>query len=359
MTKIHVNLDGRTVLVAGSPGFIGAGLVLRLLKTMKAGTVVSLDDMPDDCDSEMKRYRLDQIGEAAAASPVKHILVQGSIADRALVDEVFERYCPGVVVNLAARCLAGAPHACVESELVGFFNLLDACRRHPVAHLVYGSSASVYGDSGKLPFRAGDRVGQPLSLDAAARQSGELLAQSYARMYGLPCTGLRLFTAYGPSDRPDSLCHSAAEGLLRGERVPVLNHGNCLRDFTYIDDIVEAILRVMQGAPERRFREDGSPLPPWAVYNIGSGRPENLLDFLRTLHGEMVRAGLLAGDFDLNAHLEPTPLSPADMPVAFADIATLEADYCFRPVIGIREGLRRFVAWYGVQEAQRGIASRP
>ena len=356
MTKTHVNLDGRTILVTGSPGFIGANLVLRLLKTMKAGTVVSLDNMNDYYDPKLKAYRLELIERAAQSSPVKHVFVRGSIADKALVDGVFDEYAPSVVVNLAAqagvRYSIDHPEAYVESNLVGFFNILEACRHHPVAHLVYASSSSVYGGNKKVPFCTGDMVDHPVSLYAATKKSNELMAHSYAKLYDIPCTGLRFFTVYGPAGRPDMFYYSATEKLLRGETIRIFNYGNCLRDFTYIDDIVEGVWRVMQGAPQRLRGEDGLPVPPYALYNIGGGKPENLLDYIAVLQRELVRAGLLPEDYDFNAHRELVAMQPGDVPVTYADSSALEADYGFRPSIGIREGLRSFAEWYATYRKQ-------
>ena len=350
MTKIHVNLDGRTILVTGSPGFIGANLVLRLLRAMKGGTVISLDDMNAYYDPTLKEYRLGLVEEAAKTSAASHVFIKGSIADEALVEEVFDQYRPGVVVNLAAQ--AGVrysienPRPYIETNLVGFFNILEACRRHPVTHLVYASSSSVYGGNQKVPFSTEDKVDHPVSLYAATKKADELMAHSYAKLYDIPCTGLRFFSVYGPAGRPDMFYYSATEKLLQGGTIRIFNHGNCLRDFTYIDDIVEGVYRVMQGAPERREGPDGLPVAPYALYNIGGGKPENLMDFIATLQQELVRSGLLPGDYDFSAHRELAPMQPGDVPVTFADTAALEADYGFRPAIGMREGLRRFVAWY-------------
>ena len=356
MTKTYVNLDGRTILVTGSPGFIGANLVLRLLKTMKAGTVVSLDNMNDYYDPKLKEYRLELIEKAAESSPVKHVFVRGSIADKALVDGIFDEYAPDVVVNLAAqagvRYSIDHPGAYIESNLVGFFNILEACRHHPVAHLVYASSSSVYGGNKKVPFSIDDKVDHPVSLYAATKKSNELMAHSYAKLYDIPCTGLRFFTVYGPAGRPDMFYYSATEKLLQGETIRIFNYGNCLRDFTYIDEIVEGVLRVMQGAPQRRKGEDGLPIPPYALYNIGGGKPENLLDYIAVLQRELVRAGLLPEDYDFNAHRELVAMQPGDVPVTYADSSALEADYGFRPTIGIREGLRRFAEWYASYRKQ-------
>ena len=350
MAKARVELDGRTILVTGSPGFIGANLVLRLLGELSGGTVVSLDSMSDYYDPKLKEYRLGLIEAAAAKSPVAHVFIQGSIADAALVEDVFARYRPAVVVNLAAqagvRYSIDHPQAYIESNIVGFFNILEACRRHPVAHLVYASSSSVYGGNPKVPFSTDDKVDHPVSLYAATKKSDELLAHSYAKLYDIPCTGLRFFTVYGPAGRPDMFYYSATEKLVRGESIRLFNYGNCKRDFTYVDDIVEGVIRVMRGAPERRVGEDGLPIAPWAVYNIGGGTPENLLDYVDTLQQALVDAGVLPGDYDFAAHRELVPMQPGDVPVTFADTAALEADYGFKPSIGIREGLRKFAEWY-------------
>ena len=350
MTKTRVALDGKTVLVTGSPGFIGANLVLRLLKEMHGGAVVSLDSMNAYYDPALKAYRLDRIEQAAAESPVKHVFVKGSIADQALVDQVFDTYRPAVVVNLAAqagvRYSIDHPREYIEANIVGFFNILEACRRHPVEHLVYASSSSVYGGNEKVPFSTDDNVDHPVSLYAATKKSDELIAHSYAKLYDIPCTGLRFFTVYGPAGRPDMFYYSATEKLVRGESIRLFNYGNCKRDFTYVDDIVEGVFRVMQGAPRRRAGADGLPLAPWAVYNIGGGTPENLLDFVDALQTALVEAGVLPPDYDFAAHRQLAPMQPGDVPVTFADSAPLEADYGFRPGIGIREGLRRFARWY-------------
>ena len=350
MLKTPVSLDGKTVLVTGSPGFIGANLVLRLLKEMQGGTVVSLDNMNDYYDPKLKEYRLSLIEEAAKASPVKHVFIRGSIADKALIDRVFDEYRPAVAVNLAAqagvRYSIDHPDVYIESNLIGFYNILEACRHHPVEHLVYASSSSVYGGNKKVPFSVDDKVDNPVSLYAATKKSNELLAHSYAKLYNIPCTGLRFFTVYGPAGRPDMFYFSATQKLVKGDTISIFNYGNCKRDFTYVDDIVEGVLRVMQGAPEKVTGEDGLPLPPYAVYNIGGGTPENLLDYISTLQEELVRAGVLPADYDFEAHKKLAPMQPGDVPVTYADSSALEADYGFRPAIGIREGLRKFAEWY-------------
>ena len=348
--KQHVELNGKTILVTGSPGFIGANLVLRLLKELSSGTVISFDNMNDYYDPALKEYRLSLIEEAAKASPVKHVFIRGSIADKALVDQTFAAYQPAVVVNLAAqagvRYSIDHPDVYIESNLIGFYNILEACRHNPVEHLVYASSSSVYGGNKKVPFSTDDKVDNPVSLYAATKKSNELLAHSYAKLYSIPCTGLRFFTVYGPAGRPDMFYYSATQKLVKGETISIFNYGNCKRDFTYVDDIVEGVLRVMQGAPEKQTGDDGLPLPPYAVYNIGGGTPENLLDYIRTLQEELVRAGVLPADYDFDAHKKLVPMQPGDVPITYADSAGLERDYGFTPAIGIREGLRAFAEWY-------------
>ena len=350
MGKSRVELKGKTVLVTGSPGFIGANLVLRLLREMEGGTVVSLDSMNDYYDPALKEYRLGLIERAAAASPVKHVFVRGSIADRALVERVYGEYAPAVTVNLAAqagvRYSIDHPDAYIEANIVGFFNILEACRHHATEHLVYASSSSVYGGNKKVPFSTEDRVDSPVSLYAATKKADELLAHSYAKLYDIPVTGLRFFTVYGPAGRPDMFYYSATEKLAAGKTIQIFNYGNCMRDFTYVDDIVEGILRVMGGAPARAKGEDGLPIPPCAVYNIGGGTPENLLDFVAVLQEELVRAGVLPADYDFEGHRELVGMQPGDVPVTYADSSGLERDYGFRPSVGIREGLRRFAEWY-------------
>ncbi len=348
--KRKIDLNGKTVLVTGSPGFIGANLVLRLLREMAAGTVISLDSMNDYYDPRLKEYRLSLIEKAAAASGARHVFIRGNIADKPLVEKVFSEYRPDVAVNLAAqagvRYSIDHPDAYIESNLIGFYNILEACRHYPVEHLVYASSSSVYGGNKKVPFSTDDPVDHPVSLYAATKKSNELLAHSYAKLYNIPCTGLRFFTVYGPAGRPDMFYFSATQKLAAGETIRIFNYGDCKRDFTYVDDIVEGVYRVMQGAPEKADGEDGLPLPPYALYNIGGGTPENLLDFIGTLQQELVRAGILPEDYDFEAHRELVGMQPGDVPVTFADSAGLERDYGFRPGIGIREGLRRFAQWY-------------
>ena len=345
-----IDLHNKTILVTGSPGFIGANLVLRLLKEMDGGTVVSLDNMNDYYEVSLKEWRLAQIEKAAASSPVRHIFVRGSIADQALVNSLFDSYHFDVVVNLAAqagvRYSIDHPDVYINSNIIGFYNLLEACRHYPVEHLVYASSSSVYGGNKKVPFSTDDKVDHPVSLYAATKKSDELLAHAYSKLYNIPSTGLRFFTVYGPAGRPDMFYFSATKRLAAGEKIRIFNFGNMRRDFTYIDDIVEGILRVMQGAPEKHNGDDGLPIPPYAVYNIGGGQPENLLDFVATLQEELVRAGVLPPDYDFEGHRELVGMQAGDVPVTYADSAALERDYGFRPEINIRTGLRAFAEWY-------------
>lgn len=350
MKKQSVDLQGKTILVTGSPGFIGSNLVLRLLKELHRGTVISFDSMNDYYDPTLKEYRLSLIEKAAEHSPARHVFIRGNLADRDAVRSVFETWHPALVVNLAAqagvRYSIDHPDAYMESNVTGFYNILEACRHFPVEHLVYASSSSVYGGNKKVPFSVEDMVDHPISLYAATKKSGELLAHSYAKLYNIPSTGLRFFTVYGPAGRPDMFYYSATEKLLAGGTIQIFNYGNCMRDFTYVDDIVEGILRVMQGAPEKKTGEDGLPLPPYALYNIGGGTPVNLMEFVRTLQEELVAAGILPKDYDFDAHQELVGMQPGDVPVTYADSGPLEADYGFRPQIPLREGLRRFAKWY-------------
>ncbi|MDO4404891.1 MAG: NAD-dependent epimerase/dehydratase family protein [Atopobiaceae bacterium] len=324
--------------------------MLRLLREMRGGTVVSLDNMNDYYDPALKEYRLGLVEAAAAESPVEHVFVRGSIADKQLVDGLFDRYGFDVVVNLAAqagvRYSIDHPDVYIESNVVGFYNILEACRAHPVEHLVYASSSSVYGGNKKVPFSTDDRVDNPVSLYAATKKSNELLAHSYSKLYDIPSTGLRFFTVYGPAGRPDMFYFSATQRLVAGGTIKIFNYGDMKRDFTYVDDIVEGVLRVMRGAPARATGADGLPLAPYAVYNIGGGQPENLLDFVATLQEELVRAGVLPEGYDFGGHRELVGMQPGDVPVTYADSSALERDYGFRPRVGIREGLRAFAEWY-------------
>ena len=347
LTKVPVTLEGKAVLVTGAAGFIGANLILRLLGDYWNIKIVGIDNMNDYYDVALKEWRLRQI-EAVSAGRFE--FVRGDISDKIMVEKLFEQHHFAVVVNLAAQ--AGVrysiinPDAYIQSNLIGFYNILEACRHFPVEHLVYASSSSVYGGNTKIPFSTDDRVDNPVSLYAATKKSNELMAHAYSKLYDIPSTGLRFFTVYGPAGRPDMFYFSATEKLLKGKTIQIFNFGNCQRDFTYIDDIVEGVIRVMRGAPEKSIGEDGLPIPPYAVYNIGGGTPENLLDFVQTLQEELVQASVLPQDFDFDAHKQFVGMQPGDVPVTYADSSALERDYGFTPKIGIREGLRRFAQWY-------------
>ena len=351
MPKTKVELNHKTILVTGSPGFIGAYLVIRLLRELgEATTVISFDSMNDYYDPALKEYRLSLIDAAAEESPVKHVFIKGNLADKKLVNEVFEQYKPSIVVNLAAqagvRYSIDHPDVYIESNIIGFFNILEACRHNPVEHLVYASSSSVYGGNKKVPFSVDDMVDHPISLYAATKKSNELLAHSYSKLYNIPSTGLRFFTVYGPAGRPDMFYYSATQKLAAGKTIQIFNYGDMKRDFTYIDDIVEGIVRVMQGAPVKENGPDGLPIPPYAVYNIGGGQPENLLDYISTLQEELVRAGVLPPDYDFEGHRELVGMQAGDVPITYADSEALERDYGFTPTIDIRTGLRKFAEWY-------------
>ena len=347
MKAYNVSLSGKTVFVTGAAGFIGANLSMRLLKDDPAIRVVGIDNMNDYYDVRLKEWRLEQIDQVAGG---RFEFVRGDIADKPLIDSLFEKHGFAVVVNLAAQ--AGVrysitnPDAYIQSNLIGFYNILEACRHYPVEHLVYASSSSVYGGNKKVPFSTEDKVDNPVSLYAATKKSNELMAHAYSKLYNIPSTGLRFFTVYGPAGRPDMFYYSATQRLLKGETIQIFNYGNCKRDFTYIDDIVEGVVRVVQGAPEKKNGEDGLPIPPYAVYNIGGGTPENLLDYISTLQEELVRAGVLPEDYDFEAHKELVGMQPGDVPVTYADSTALERDFGFTPKIGIREGLRAFAEWY-------------
>ena len=377
-----IDLNGKTILVTGAAGFIGSNLVKRLMQDLSSATIVGIDNMNDYYDVALKEYRLHslesdrgqvpvsptvnampadrgqvpvspKVNETPAdryLSPVRFEFIKGDIADKETIDHLFEQYHFDVVVNLAAQ--AGVrysitnPDAYIQSNLIGFYNILEACRNHPVEHLVYASSSSVYGGNKKVPFSTDDRVDNPVSLYAATKKSNELMAHCYSKLYDIPTTGLRFFTVYGPAGRPDMAYFGFTNKLLKGETIQIYNYGNCRRDFTYVDDIVEGIVRVMQGAPERKKGEDGLPIPPYAVYNIGGGQPENLLDFVTILQEELVRAGVLPQDFDFEAHKQLVPMQPGDVPTTYADATALERDYGFTPKITLREGLRHFAEWY-------------
>ncbi len=345
-----IDLNNKTILVTGSPGFIGANLVIRLLKEMSGGTIVSLDNMNDYYDPALKEYRLSLIEKTAENSPVKHRFVKGSIGEKGLVDRLFAEHHFDIVVNLAAqagvRYSIDHPDVYIDSNIIGFYNILEACRHNPVEHLVYASSSSVYGGNKKVPFSTDDKVDNPVSLYAATKKSNELLAHAYSKLYNIPSTGLRFFTVYGPAGRPDMFYFSATNTLAKDGRIKIFNYGDMRRDFTYIDDIVEGMYRVMQGAPEKKNGEDGLPLPPYAVYNIGGGQPESLLDYISTLQEELVHAGVLPADYDFEGHRQLVGMQPGDVPVTYADSTALERDYGFKPEIGIREGLRKFTEWY-------------
>ena len=346
----------KTILVTGSAGFIGANLVLRLLDSQEPVRIVGLDNMNDYYDTALKEYRLQMIDEKFhQTSDIRHQtseyqFVRGSIADKALVDRLFAENKFDIVVNLAAQ--AGVrysienPDVYIESNLIGFYNILEACRHYPVEHLVYASSSSVYGGNKKVPFSTDDRVDNPVSLYAATKKSNELMAHCYSKLYNIPSTGLRFFTVYGPAGRPDMAYFGFTNKLLRGETIQIYNYGNCRRDFTYVDDIVEGIVRVMAKAPEKKTGEDGLPVPPYAVYNIGGGQPENLLDFVSILQEELLRAEVLPADYDFEAHKQLVPMQPGDVPVTYADATALERDFGFTPKISLREGLRHFAQWY-------------
>ena len=348
--KKSIDLNTKTILVTGSPGFIGANLVLRLLREMSSGTIISLDNMNDYYDPRLKEYRLSLIEKASEKSEVQHIFIKGSIADKALVEKVFDDYKPDVVVNLAAqagvRYSIDHPDTYIESNIIGFYNILEACRNHPVEHLVYASSSSVYGGNKKVPFSVEDKVDNPVSLYAATKKSNELLAHSYSKLYNIPSTGLRFFTVYGPAGRPDMFYFSATNTLAKEGTIKIFNYGDMKRDFTFIDDIVEGVYRVMKGAPSKSVGEDGLPIPPYAVYNIGGGTQENLLDYVSILQEELVSAGVLPKDYDFEAHRELVGMQPGDVPITYADSSALEKDYGFKPEIDIRTGLRAFAKWY-------------
>ena len=347
-----IDLNSKTILVTGAAGFIGSNLVKRLLSDVQGATIIGIDNMNDYYDVSLKEYRLKVLDQLAShLSPLtSHLFIRGDIADKTTIDSIFAQYKPQIVVNLAAQ--AGVrysienPDAYIQSNMIGFYNILEACRHHPVEHLVYASSSSVYGGNKKVPFSTDDRVDNPVSLYAATKKSNELFAHCYSKLYNIPTTGLRFFTVYGPAGRPDMAYFGFTNKLLKGETIQIFNYGNCRRDFTYVDDIVEGIVRVMQGAPERKTGEDGLPVPPYAVYNIGGGQPENLLDFVNILQEELVRAGVLPENYDFEAHKQLVPMQPGDVPTTYADATALERDFGFTPRITLREGLRAFAEWY-------------
>ena len=359
MKAKNVILQGKTILVTGAAGFIGSNLVLELLRTQSPVHVIGIDNMNDYYDVSIKEYRLEQIEKLAKEHEESSWkFIKGSIADKALIDSVFAEYKPAVVVNLAAQ--AGVrysitnPDVYIESNLIGFYNILEACRHSydggqtGVEHLVYASSSSVYGSNKKVPYSTDDNVDNPVSLYAATKKSNELMAHAYSKLYNIPSTGLRFFTVYGPAGRPDMAYFGFTNKLLKGDMIQIFNYGNCKRDFTFVDDIVEGVKRVMQAAPEKKVGEDGLPLPPYAVYNIGNNQPENLLDFVDILQQELIRAGVLPEDYDFEAHKKLVPMQPGDVPVTYADTSALEADFGFKPNTSLRDGLRKFAEWYKV-----------
>ena len=344
-----IDLNGKTILVTGAAGFIGSNLVKRLMNDVRGATIVGIDNMNDYYEVSLKEYRLRQL-DTLVPEGTTWKFVQGDIADKQAIDSLFEQYQPQVVVNLAAQ--AGVrysitnPEAYIQSNLIGFYNILEACRNHPVEHLVYASSSSVYGTNKKVPYSTDDKVDNPVSLYAATKKSNELMAHAYSKLYNIPSTGLRFFTVYGPAGRPDMAYFGFTNKLRRGETIQIFNYGNCMRDFTYVDDIVEGVVRIMQGAPDKRQGEDGLPLPPYAVYNIGNNQPENLLNFVDILQQELTRAGVLPADYDFEAHKELVPMQPGDVPTTYADTSALERDYGFKPSTSLRDGLRAFAEWY-------------
>ena len=348
----NIDLTGKTILVTGSAGFIGSNLVLELLKSESKATIIGLDNVNDYYDVSIKEWRLSEIEKAAAESSCSYHFIKGDLADRAVIDRLFADYKATVVVNLAAQ--AGVrysitnPDAYIQSNLIGFYNILEACRHAEpaVEHLVYASSSSVYGSNKKVPYSTEDKVDNPVSLYAATKKSNELLAHAYSKLYNIPSTGLRFFTVYGPAGRPDMAYFGFTNKLRKGETIQIFNYGNCKRDFTFVDDIVEGVKRVMKGAPEKAVGEDGLPIPPYAVYNIGNSNPENLLDFVTILQEELIRAEVLPADYDFEAHKKLVPMQPGDVPVTYADTGALERDYGFKPNTNLRDGLRKFAEWY-------------
>ena len=350
MLTPNVDLHGKCVLVTGAAGFIGANLVLELMREYDDVSIVGLDNMNDYYDVSIKEYRLELIGEAAKSRDASFTFIKGNIADRALIDELFSTYNFAVVVNLAAQ--AGVrysitnPDAYIEANIIGFYNILEACRRHTPEHLVYASSSSVYGSNKKVPYSTDDKVDNPVSLYAATKKSNELMAHAYSKLYDIPSTGLRFFTVYGPAGRPDMAYFGFTNKLREGKIIEIFNYGNCKRDFTFVDDIVEGVKRVMCNAPEKKKGDDGLPVPPYRVYNIGNSSPENLLDFVEILSEELVRAGVLPPDYDFEAHKRLVPMQPGDVPVTYADTEPLERDLGFKPSTPLRQGLRAFAEWY-------------
>ena len=352
-----MNISNKTILVTGAVGFIGSNLVMRLLKSQLAVTIIGVDNVNDYYDVSIKKFRLSEIESIAKdKKDCKWYFIKGSIADRNLINQIFDKHKPNIVVNLAAQ--AGVrysitnPDAYIQSNLIGFYNILEACRysydnrQKGVEHLVYASSSSVYGSNKKVPYSTDDKVDNPVSLYAATKKSNELMAHAYSKLYNIPSTGLRFFTVYGPAGRPDMAYFGFTNKLVKGETIKIFNYGNCKRDFTYVDDIVEGIVRVMQHAPKKQNGEDGLPIPPYKVYNIGNNNPENLLDFVTILQDELIRAGVLPSNYDFEVHKELVPMQPGDVPVTYADTTPLEQDFGFKPSTSLREGLRKFAEWY-------------
>lgn len=335
----------KAIFITGSSGFIGSNLAKRILSTESDTEVIGLDNMNDYYDVRIKEARLAELQKFE-----NYTFIKGNLADKALINSIFEQYYPDIVVNLGAQ--AGVrysitnPDAYIESNVIGFYNILEACRHYPVKHLVYASSSSVYGSNKKVPYSTDDKVDNPVSLYAATKKSNELMAHAYSKLYNIPSTGLRFFTVYGPAGRPDMAYFGFTNKLVNGETIKIFNYGNCKRDFTYVDDIVEGVVRVMAKAPEKKNGEDGLPIPPYAVYNIGNSNPENLLDFVQILSEELVRAGVLPADYDFEAHKELVPMQPGDVPVTFANTEPLERDFGFKPHTPLRDGLRKFAEWY-------------
>ena len=346
MVTYNINLNGKTVLVTGAAGFIGANLVKRLLNEFEKIKVIGIDNITDYYDICFKYERLAELSTYGD----RFVFVKDSIANKQAIEELFITYAPQVVVNFAAQ--AGVrysitnPDAYIESNLIGFYNILEACRHHEVEHLVYASSSSVYGSNQKIPYSTDDKVDNPVSLYAATKKSNELMAHAYSKLYNIPSTGLRFFTVYGPCGRPDMAYFEFTNKLLMGEKIKIFNYGHCKRDFTYVDDVVEGVIRIMQHAPEKQLGEDGLPIPPYKLYNIGNSKPENLLDFVKILLEELVVAGVLPEDYDFESHKEMVPMQPGDVPVTYADTSALEEDFGFKPQTSLRQGLRRFAIWY-------------
>ena len=351
MLKANIEKKHKCILVTGAAGFIGANLVMALLKMQEPMTIVGLDNLNDYYDVSLKEHRLDKIRELAEENPqATWIFEKGSIADKGLLEDLFRKYGFHVVVNLAAqagvRYSIDHPEVYMESNVIGFYNILEACRHFPVEHLVYASSSSVYGSNEKIPYSTEDKVDNPVSLYAATKKSNELMAHAYSKLYNIPSTGLRFFTVYGPAGRPDMAYFGFTNKLRKGEKIQIFNYGNCLRDFTYVDDIVQGITRIMYSAPEKKAGQDGLPVPPYRIYNIGNNKPENLLEFVDILQQELIRAGVLPKDYDFEAHKELVPMQPGDVPVTYADVTPLERDFGFKPATTLREGLRKFAQWY-------------